>query len=282
MFLGRYAIRREIAMNMPKQVRFVIVTSIVLCAVCSMYALFEVTDEGAWPKNWPKELEPLRNQSRTLTHQAVNIHEIPFTNRGKFESAWPHILRIKSKEAPLILLSSPYDRLGEPIIKAGVRILSPLTGTLVTPKGTRYPPGAESAIPGGEFLRIGPPWPDYIKSESGALPEYVVSKDGKWAPYSEKEGKERVVRRARIDIELVVDGDIVDLNRIPLPADTPIIDKRFKKGPNKADAWRRNCLTNRCSWRRGSAVLLMFLGLWWVWVCRTCFGKSPPQLNFTE
>jgi len=28
-------------------------------------------------------------------------------------------------------------------------------------------------------------------------------------------------------IELVVDGDIVDLNRIPLPADTPIIDERF-------------------------------------------------------
>ena len=29
-------------------------------------------------------------------------------------------------------------------------------------------------------------------------------------------------------IELVVDGEIVDLNRIPLPADTPIIDERFK------------------------------------------------------
>ena len=30
-------------------------------------------------------------------------------------------------------------------------------------------------------------------------------------------------------IELVVDGDIVDLNRIRLPAETPIIDERFKK-----------------------------------------------------
>jgi hypothetical protein len=29
-------------------------------------------------------------------------------------------------------------------------------------------------------------------------------------------------------IELIVDGNIVDLNRIPLPADTPIIDKRFQ------------------------------------------------------
>ena len=30
-------------------------------------------------------------------------------------------------------------------------------------------------------------------------------------------------------IELVVDGDIVDLNRLKLPADTPIIDERFKE-----------------------------------------------------
>jgi hypothetical protein len=34
-------------------------------------------------------------------------------------------------------------------------------------------------------------------------------------------------------IELVVDGNIIDLNRIPLPADTPIIDERFNEGKNK-------------------------------------------------
>jgi hypothetical protein len=28
-------------------------------------------------------------------------------------------------------------------------------------------------------------------------------------------------------IELVVDGNVVDLNRIALPADAPIIDERF-------------------------------------------------------
>jgi hypothetical protein len=28
-------------------------------------------------------------------------------------------------------------------------------------------------------------------------------------------------------MELVVDGKIIDLNRIALPADTPIIDKRW-------------------------------------------------------
>jgi len=38
-------------------------------------------------------------------------------------------------------------------------------------------------------------------------------------------------------IELVVDGEIVDLNRIRLPADTPIIDERFEDDESKsADA----------------------------------------------
>jgi hypothetical protein len=131
-------------------------------------------------------------------------------------------------------LSSPYDRLGKPI-KAGVRILSPRTGTFVNPKGTHRTAGAESAISGGRFLKIGPPWPDDIKSESGALPEYVVNKRGKWVPYSEKEGEKYFIGRARIDIELVVDGRIVDLNHIPLPSDTPIIDKRFQDPHNRAD-----------------------------------------------
>ncbi len=45
-------------------------------------------------------------------------------------------------------------------------------------------------------------------------------------------------------IELVVDGSIVDLNRIPLPEDTPIIDERFKvednKAPDRSGATTRN------------------------------------------
>ena len=34
-------------------------------------------------------------------------------------------------------------------------------------------------------------------------------------------------------IELIIDGEIVDLNRIQLPADTPIIDERFAEPANK-------------------------------------------------
>ena len=51
---------------------------------------------------------------------------------------------------------------------------------------------------------------------------------------------------ARVDIELVVDGRIIDLNRIQLPADTPIIDNR--KSPPKREAsqhhteWISRCI----------------------------------------
>jgi hypothetical protein len=64
--------------------------------------------------------------------------------------------------------------MSEPI-KAGVRILSPRTGKkLITPEEN------------GKDLKIGPPWPDHIKSESGALPKYVVNGNGKWISYIDK------------------------------------------------------------------------------------------------
>jgi hypothetical protein len=158
------------------------------------------------------------------------VYEIPFTQRAEFESAWPHLLTVMSTQAPLVLLSSPDKWLGNSIA-AGVRIRCPPTGQRVTFQGANYPPGSESAIADGKFLRVGPPWPDDIKSPSGALPEYVIIDNGKWRAFDRKDfggPNERTIRRARIEIELIVDGDIVDLNRIPLPADAPIIDKRFR------------------------------------------------------
>ena len=207
-------------------------TLLIATAASISFGLWEISPKGTWPDSWPKELKELRNQSRTLRHHTGEVHEIPFHDRNEFEAAWPHILSIKSNQAPLKLLTSPDALFLEPI-KAGVRILSPSTGTLYVPEGKHYPPGAESAIPGGQYLRVGPPWPDYIKSESGALPQYVVEKDGKWVPYIEKMGRKYFKKRGRIDIQLIVDGEIVDLNRIPLPPDTPIIDERFKDGHNE-------------------------------------------------
>ena len=68
-----------------------------------------MSEKGTWPKSWPKELEPLRKQSRTLVGpEALNRHyAIRFTKREELESAWPHILKVKSKGAPVILVRGP-------------------------------------------------------------------------------------------------------------------------------------------------------------------------------
>src|ERR1700687_3999910 len=158
-----------------------ILAAIAFCAVCSVHADYSVEDKGTWPKSWPEELEPLRKQSRTLEGPLVLLlhYQIPFTKREEFEAAWPHLLKVKSKGAPVILVRSPYTRLGR--IDAGVFIHSPPART-----GNREAP---------------------INSTN-------TRERWMWTTY----------------IELVVDGEIVDLNRIPLPADTPIIDERFKDG----------------------------------------------------
>jgi hypothetical protein len=169
-------------MKLPKPITFVFVASIVFCTACPVYALYSIANSGIWPKSWPKDLEPLRKQSRTISGPRFGptVYEIPFANREEFESAWPHILKLKSKGASVILLRGPNAkfqsiRLGA--VKAGVRILSP---------SENNPPG-----------------------------------------YADQAKRAGVTLRIVTDIELVVDGEIVDLNRIRLPADTPIIDKRF-------------------------------------------------------
>jgi hypothetical protein len=205
-----------------------VVTASLIASVC--FAMYSVADRGLWPDSWPKPLDGLRTQARTLAHGQHTVYEIPFTQRAEFESAWPHLLTVTSTHAPIVLLRSPDKWLGDSIA-AGVRIRCPPTGQRVTFQGTNYPPGSEPAIADGKFLRVGPPWPDDIKSPSGALPEYVIIDNGKWRAFDQKDfggPNERTIRRARIEVEVIVDGDIVNLNRIPLPADAPIIDKRFR------------------------------------------------------
>ena len=91
--------------------------------------------EGTWPKSWPTQMEPLRKQARSLRGSLADItlYEIPFTKRAEFEAAWPHILKVKTKGAPVILVRSPDTWMGR--IDAGVRIHCPpgKTGEPVTP-----------------------------------------------------------------------------------------------------------------------------------------------------
>ena len=161
--------------------------AIAFFTVCSaVYAIYDVANEGLWPESWPKELEPLRDQATTMVGpMPPRMHYlIPFTKRAEFESAWPHLLKVKTKGAPVILLRAPKtDFMG--LKPAGVLIHSPPAGT-----DTRTHP--EKPI--DDWERFGD-----------------VRVRWMWTTY----------------IELVVDGRIVNLNRIPLPADTPIIDQRF-------------------------------------------------------
>ena len=165
--------------------RSYLVSPIAVFAVGSvLLAAGSVADKGQWPNSWPKELEPLREQSRTLTGGLLNQthYEITFVKREDFESAWPHLLKIKSKGAPIILVRSPYTSLGK--VQAGVLVRAAVA-----------------------------------RSDKPNSPETPI--EGVTNP--------RVRWMYTTFIELIVDGNIVDLNRIPLPPDTPIIDERFKK-----------------------------------------------------
>lgn len=159
--------------------------TIAVCAVCcTAYALYSVSNTGDWPESWPEELEPLREHSRTLVGPQLEARHFAmrFDNREEFESAWPHILEVKSNGAPIILVRGENFFLGEDQA-AGVVVHCP-------PAGQENNPNTPEA-----------PIPNAVEPRS------------KW--------------RNTNYIELVVDGNVVDLNRLQLPEDTPIIDQRF-------------------------------------------------------
>ncbi len=203
---------------------FIIIT--LFCSTLSL-AVVGIRSGGTWPPDWPAQLEPYRRQATTLEIAAgnqENVYDIHFDKRDKFENIWPTILKLKSKGAPLRLRSIEIPFKEGALFnneKPTVRIYAPVY------------PAYECYRPGGKKLLPGPPWPDSIKSPSGELPEYVtVSQDGMtWEPVKEeKPSNEKppigFIYRARIEIELVVDGKIIDLNRIHLPSETLIIDRR--------------------------------------------------------
>jgi hypothetical protein len=165
----------------------ILIAAIVVCAVCAVAtAEWAVFDKGAWPDIWPKALEPLRKQSSTIRGGGgvydLSIHHIPFKDRDAFEAAWPELLKVKTKGAPLVLVRSPNTHWHFGQTKAGALIHTPSPNAKIKEPAEPYEPRGD-----------------------------VVTR---WWH--------------TIYIELIVDGDIVDLNRIPLPADTPIIDERFK------------------------------------------------------
>jgi hypothetical protein len=159
----------------------IVVSTLVVALTSAAYAEYTFENKGTWPDTWPKELDGPRTQSRTLAGpKEMFLHyAIPFKKRAEFEAAWPHLLKVKTPRAPIVLRRGPSFWLGKEQA-AGVCV--------------HTPPDGEPPIHGKDAA-------------------------GNW---------ERTIY-----IELIVDGEIVDLNRIELPPETPIIDERFK---DQADA----------------------------------------------
>src|SRR5262245_44374426 len=103
-----------------------LLSAIALITACSVHADYAFTDQGTWPKSWPRELEPLRKQARTFEGPAApDMHyAINFSTREEFESAWPHLLKVTSKGAGLRLVRGPNFFLGANS-KAGVVVHTP-------------------------------------------------------------------------------------------------------------------------------------------------------------
>jgi hypothetical protein len=224
-------------------------TPILLVLVMSVVALPSSAvilkeERGSWPDDWPEELEPLRKTSRTITigtGVSEKIYDIPIPDRETFEKVWPAILELRTPGSPLTLRRpsefpvqiGPVGAGRDANARAAIRIYAP-TGSYVTDDFDIEPgPGKASdlqkLIRDGMAIRAQAPWPEEIVGSNGELPEYVVSghANGRLTWFS-GDGFLIGRTRARIDMELFIDGKIIDLNRTRLPDGAVIIDRRFE------------------------------------------------------
>ena len=201
---------------------------------------------GHWPADWPKELEPLRDRAQTIgvaTGLQMDIYQIPFADPEEFEAVWPAILSLKSEGGTLTLYASGAELNTWPGVsneQPCVRIHAPSRGFVRVPDpnvlgGDELPDDVtydemQELVEAGRALSAAPPWPESAYLPNGQLAEYVSAKwqDGRltWVPVDQAGERAGFLQRARVDIELVVDGNVVDLNRTYLPPNTSIIDKR--------------------------------------------------------
>ncbi len=243
---------------------FAFVVVLLVATVCP--AMVTVHGEGRWPMDWPAELSPFRSRARTLgiaSAKQETVYEIRFKKRENFEKLWPIILRLKSKAAPLRLRIAREPTQGQD--KEFVNGGGPMVRIYCPPYNTRSIRELGMASP------TEPAWPESVRWRDGTLPEYAAKSYGgdDWVGVLEERPREPwdwlsvvderprgLICRARIEIELVVDGTVIDLNRILLPADAPIIDRRGpadrEKGPQTHTDWLREFLVRVESLRPGA------------------------------
>ena len=228
---------------MPKWILRATLAILVLASWSELGLCIVFTGEGGkWPKDWPAELEPLRARATTInvaTGVQEHIYEIEFASNEEFVKAWPALLQVRTPGSPLRLQRTRTPKAGswESIASNStpkVRIYAPVSTTNHRGRVADYGHDGPTAGKQPKMLpyNTGPPWPADLTTAKGELPEYVqaVPRDGKEMLIAVKnEDKPRGFRyRARVDIELVVDGNVIDLNRIEFPKDAQILDRRFK------------------------------------------------------
>ncbi|QDU37425.1 hypothetical protein Mal4_17370 [Maioricimonas rarisocia] len=226
--------------------QLLVVILVLAISASSARALINVEGRGAWPADWPEVLEPLREASSTLkigTGIQEDVYTIPIADRAMFEKVWPAILELRTPSSRLTLHRVRAEaEAGEGPkrrdTQAAIRIRGPAAGRYAVHRDVEQSRRTDyrQLVRVGKALAMGGPWPESIIGEDGELPEYVVSEDLEdgtltWVAYNpdavDTPKPLRTRMRARIDIELVVDGEIIDLNRTRLPADVVIVDARF-------------------------------------------------------
>lgn len=238
----RFYRRSLVDSRVPLVVVAVLVFSAALNRESVTHALVMEHDGCDWPLDWPAEFDDVQKSCKTFEVAAGNqetVYEFVFKDRDLFERLWFAALSVRSKCARLRLLPvSPFveGRLfsnEKPTLRIRVPVRSVTCGRL--PDGETCSDD-QKLIEAGMALRTSGPFPEEVKDADGCLPEYVSSmldKDGKlqWQVADRECQICGFMHRARIDLELVVDGHVVDLNRIPLPAGGTIVDLRFPKRP---------------------------------------------------
>jgi hypothetical protein len=199
---------------------------------------------GHWPADWPAALEPLRAASRTIqvaTGSQETIYEIPINDRETFDRVWVAVRTLATPGGQLTLYHTEPARLagwGNILSNAGttIRIYAPSGGCFSKGGlGLATEADIKQAVEQGAALRAEPPWPKSIIGPGGELPQFVTFDTDSaghaiWISAEEPIDASRLrgfLCRARIDLDLIVDGTTVDLNQIQLPKNVRVIDRLF-------------------------------------------------------
>lgn len=197
---------------------------IAFCLLSSASALVMTDNTGRWPAEWPKELEPLRASARTIgiaTGIQQSIYEIEFKDREEFERAWPAILKVRTPGSTVTLYAKgdpPPESWGALLHndKPAVRIYAPsesLVGGLAQSADTTSTASGGSSSQYGQFKQDG--------EKHGWVPsEFPTADPGKATGF---------IHRARVDLDVVVDGAVIDWDSVVLPPRTPLCDKRLPR-----------------------------------------------------